>query len=58
IDVNLFFRLQEKGKAVSWNRDQRKEYYILFSKTGYTTQLTELAAKRDDLHLATPVTPK
>ncbi|MCP4151552.1 MAG: ATP-binding protein, partial [bacterium] len=46
IDVNLFFRLQEKGKAVSWNRDQRKEYYILFSKTGYTTQLTELAAKR------------
>ncbi len=49
--VDLFYRLMQKGKEVPWNKNDRKEYYILFSKSGFTHELLNLAAERKDLKL-------
>lgn len=51
VDVDLFYQLAQKGKAVDWHREYRKEYYILFSKSGFTRELTELRHNRDNLIL-------
>lgn len=51
VDVNLFYQLVQKGREVPWNKDDRKEYYILFSKSGFTLELLNLAKERKDLNL-------
>ncbi|MCP5053729.1 MAG: helix-turn-helix domain-containing protein [bacterium] len=51
VNVDLFYRLIEKGKEVKWNKKDRKEYYILFSKAGFTGRLETLATEREDLLL-------
>lgn len=47
----LFYQLIQKGKEVSWNKNERKEYYILFSKSRFTPELLNLAKERKDLKL-------
>lgn len=53
VDINLFYGLMEKGKQIKWNKSNRQEYYILFSRSGFTQRLEELAEKRNDLLLVT-----
>jgi len=36
---------------VPWNKETRKETFVLFSISGFTERLTELASRRDDLLL-------
>jgi len=43
--------LQEKSKKVKWHKDKRTEYYILFSKSGFTDELISLARQTKNLIL-------
>ena len=51
MDVDLFYQLVQKGREIPWNRNDRREYYILFGISGYTTELLNLAKGRKDLLL-------
>lgn len=50
-DVDILYQLQEKAKRVAWHRDDRRELYCIFSIGGFSRQLKELAAARDDIFL-------
>lgn len=52
VDVDVFYQLQEKAGRVSWHRGSRKEMYCIFSMSGFSPRLLELAADRDDLILS------
>lgn len=45
VGIDIYQKLKEKAKKVSWYLDDRKEYYILFSKKGFTRGLKEIAKK-------------
>jgi len=45
VGINIFLDLKKKAKSVQWHRGRRKEYYILFSKSGFTKDMKELAKK-------------
>lgn len=52
VDVDVFYQLQKKAGRVSWHRGRRKEMYCIFSMSGFSPRLLELAADRDDLILS------
>lgn len=43
--TNIFKSLKEKAGLVDWNRGQRKETFILFSKSGFTDNMKKMAKK-------------
>lgn len=51
MDVSVFNSLVMKAKEVSWRRNNRKEWFVLFSINGYTDELQSLAQNREDLLL-------
>ena len=51
IDVDVFYDLKRKAASVNWHNDTRHEKYILFSISGYSKKLVELASAREDLVL-------
>ncbi len=51
VGLNVLNSLQEKAKAVEWKRNCRKEHFVLFSIGGFTEELLELAAGREDILL-------
>lgn len=52
VGVDVFYQLQEKAKRVLWHKDGRKEIYCIFSMSGFSHSLQELAESRDDLILS------
>jgi AAA+ ATPase superfamily predicted ATPase len=52
MDVDIFYKLLDKSKEVKWNNSDRKEYFILFSRNGFTDSLIELSKKRDNIILS------
>ena len=52
MDSKIYYKLKEKAKLVEWNKENRKEKYILFSANGYTEELKKLAKTKEDLILA------
>ena len=46
VDFAILNELQEKAKFVNWFVDDRKEYFLLFSKSGFTQQLEEYAREQ------------
>lgn len=52
VGVNILTELEEKAKKVAWNKKDRKNWYVLFSMGGFTSELQELATKRNDIILA------
>lgn len=44
IGIEALSDLKHKAKKVKWGKKNRKEYYILFSKTGFTKELADLAS--------------
>jgi hypothetical protein len=48
-DADVYFRLVEKSKLVQ-TRAERKSY-IIFSQSGFTRALMDMAAKHDNVHL-------
>jgi len=51
MDTDVFYSLLEKKEHVLWNKGKRREKFVLFSIGGFTKQLFELGAERDDLLL-------
>ena len=51
MDVGVFYDLLRKQEHITWNIANRHVYYALFSISGFTSQLQELAAQRGDLLL-------
>jgi len=43
LDVSIYNNLRRKSEGVKWNNETRKEYFILFSKSGFTVDMTEVA---------------
>ena len=50
-DIDVFYDLLRKKELVLWNKDKRREKFVLFSIGGFTSRLIELAGERDDLLL-------
>lgn len=46
VGINVFRDLTEKASSVQWNRGEREEYYILFSKSGFTGEMCDLAKSK------------
>ncbi len=51
VDMDVFRNLEKKAGSVPWRRERRNVWYVLFSAAGFTVELKELAAGRDDLLL-------
>lgn len=51
VDTDVYTSLVEKASKVTWNSGKRKEIYVLYSLHGYTEELQQLAAQREDLYL-------
>ena len=49
IDVNVLNTLKEKVKHVDWFKHERKEYFLLFSKSGFTDRLIRVARQENVL---------
>ena len=50
VDVPVYNDLKRKAKYVMWNNDSRNEYYLLFSKSGFTDKIRN-SAKSDHVLL-------
>lgn len=50
--ANVLYALEEKAAQVEWNKNSRKVWYVLFSISGFTADLEELAKTRQDIVLA------
>ena len=51
VDISVFNKLEFKSSFVEWRNDNRSTWYVLFSVSGFTEDLTNLAAARKDLLL-------
>ncbi|WP_455598608.1 ATP-binding protein [Cloacibacillus sp.] len=49
--LRLLTALEEKAKHVHWNLEDRRCYFIIFSRSGFSEDLTAAARKRDDILL-------
>ncbi len=45
VGTNIYEDLWQKAKFVDWHQNTRKEYFILFSKSGFTDSMRALAKK-------------
>ena len=45
VGLSVLLSLKEKSKSVKWNDSSRKEYFILFSKEGFSDGLINLSKK-------------
>lgn len=50
-DADVFFDLMRKKELVPWNKEKRRETFVLFSISGFTNRLIALAGERSDLLL-------
>jgi len=51
VGTNILYDLQDKAKVVQWGRGKRKEYFILFSKSGFTPDMIKLAKEKGNVVL-------
>lgn len=49
--VEVLNNLKEKSKAVNWLNHNRKEYFYLFSKNGFTQDLIKVSKKNENIKL-------
>lgn len=47
VGTNIFKSLKEKSSFVKWHNDERKENFILFSKSGFTADMKKFAKKEN-----------
>ena len=50
VGVNIYQDLKRKSKEVIWGKDGKKEYYALFSRSGFTPAMKRLA-KEEGVYL-------
>jgi hypothetical protein len=51
VGMNILHELEQKAERVSWNKDRRKTWFVLFGMGGFTDELRQLAKTRSDLLL-------
>lgn len=51
VGANVLRALEEKAARVPWERDRRTDAFALFSASGFTDELWEIAGARDDVVL-------
>ncbi|KRQ86253.1 Archaeal ATPase [Caloramator mitchellensis] len=51
VDVDVLYKLFEKSKSVEWENKNRKEHYIIFSKSGFSDRLIEIAKENRNVKL-------
>ena len=51
VGVNILYELERKAEQVSWNKDHRRTWFVLFSMGGFTDELKQLSEGRTDLFL-------
>lgn len=51
VGISVFRELEEKAASVAWEKNKRKVWYVLFSASGFSDELREYAASREDLLL-------
>ena len=51
VGTDILDNLERKAKLVDWRKGERKEYFVLFSRSGFTENLEKLAGERGDLLL-------
>ena len=51
VGANILHELERKAEIVSWNKDQRRTWFVLFSMGGFTDELKQLSESRTDLFL-------
>jgi len=51
VGTNILGELISKAKTIDWNRDSRKEKYVLLSKSGFTQELIKASKKDIDIIL-------
>ncbi len=49
--LEVFHSLIEKAKVVDWKKEERREWYVIFSIAGFTDELIALSKERTDLLL-------
>lgn len=47
VGTNIYEALKAKAAKVEWNAGERKERFVLFSKSGFTAAMRELAKQED-----------
>lgn len=50
VGTNIYQALKKKSEKVDWGRKNRKEYFALFSKSGFTAEMKKIA-KEDKIYL-------
>jgi AAA+ ATPase superfamily predicted ATPase len=45
VGLKVYEELKRKATLVEWNKGEREEYFVLFSKNGFTSALKKLAKK-------------
>ena len=51
VSITVLQDLESKTSSIEWRRNQRHVWYVLFSASGFTDKLKELAKQRTDLLL-------
>ena len=51
MDADVFYNLLRKKELVPWKKENRREQFVLFSISGFTEHLHEIARIREDLIL-------
>lgn len=51
VGINVLSDLEKKAENVSWRKNTRTVWYVLFSGSGFTPELMELAKSRNDVKL-------
>ncbi len=51
IGTNIYLDLKKKSSFVQWKTGDRKEYFILFSKSGFTPDMIKIARKENNVVL-------
>lgn len=52
VGLSVLYDLKEKSKKVQWKNTNRKEYFILFSKEGFSDELIEFTKENNNIILS------
>lgn len=52
VGLNVLSQLEQKAAFIDWHIESRRTVYMIFSINGYTKELMEVAASREDVILA------
>ena len=51
VGADVLRALKEKAKRVAWNQTSRRDHFILFSVSGFTSEIEQIARQRNDIVL-------